>query len=53
MIENCTIKNGIYNPLNAGIWNFEQLKEHLISEIQAHPCTELDKIIPTLSYFIW
>ena len=47
------IENGIYNPLNAGIWNFEQLKEHLISEIQAHPCTELDKIIPTLSYFIW
>jgi hypothetical protein len=49
------ITNGIYNPLNTGTWNFEQLKEYLISAIQAYPCPELDKIVSVMDslFLIW
>ncbi|MCK9170705.1 MAG: hypothetical protein M0P01_09850 [Treponema sp.] len=47
--------NGIYNPLNTGTWDFEQLKEYLISAIQIYPCPELDKIISVMDslFLIW
>ncbi|AFG36253.1 hypothetical protein [Spirochaeta africana] len=35
---------GIYNPFNAGVWNWQDLHDHYYGILQSIPCPEMDEI---------
>ncbi len=37
---------GVYNPVNAGAWNFDKMYEDLIAKISAVSCPEMDAVMP-------
>ncbi len=36
---------GKYNPLNAGVWNFDELMRELEAGVKAVPCRKMDRIL--------
>jgi hypothetical protein len=40
------LQNNIYNPLNDGSWNAEELQEEILEKIRANPAKTLDHILP-------
>jgi hypothetical protein len=42
-----------YNPLNAGAWDADTLRQEFSKRILAHPCEFLDSILPEAPYMTW
>lgn len=36
---------GRFNPLNAGLWDFDEIRAGLVAEIKKTPCRKMDRII--------
>lgn len=47
------IKNNIYNPIASGKWNYQLLKDKLISDINKLEVPELDWVLPNIYSIIW
>ena len=46
------VKNGVYNPIANGKWNYNELKKQLLAKLQEIDCSELDELfIPEEPYW--